>query len=110
MSLIAIEKVSIGFRGPLLLDDVSAVIEPKQKIGLLGRNGAGKTTLMRLLSGELQPDQAQSLSAQIERLHDLFRMFHNTLADQFEMSSCNHKSLIQLLTLGAKEIGRLNMP
>lgn len=57
MSLIAIEKVSIGFRGPLLLDDVSAVIEPKQKIGLLGRNGAGKTTLMRLLSGELQPDQ-----------------------------------------------------
>ncbi|MGC6443150.1 MAG: ATP-binding cassette domain-containing protein [Rubripirellula sp.] len=56
MSLISIENVSIGFRGPLLLDDVSAVIESKQRIGLLGRNGAGKTTLMRLLCGELQPD------------------------------------------------------
>ena len=56
MSLISVENVSIGFRGPSLLDDVSAVIEPKQRIGLLGRNGAGKTTLMRLLCGEIQPD------------------------------------------------------
>ncbi|MDC0295279.1 ATP-binding cassette domain-containing protein [bacterium] len=57
MPLISIEQISIGFRGPSLLDDVSAVIESNQKIGLLGRNGAGKTTLMRMLTGEIQPDQ-----------------------------------------------------
>lgn len=56
MSLLKIENLSIGFRGPSLLDNVSAVIEAKQRIGLLGRNGAGKTTLMRLLSGEIDPD------------------------------------------------------
>ncbi len=56
MPLIAIEDLSIGFRGPLLLDGVSAQIEAGQRIGLLGRNGAGKTTLLRILDGKVQPD------------------------------------------------------
>ena len=53
MPLLSIDDLSIGFRGPLLLDGVSATIEAGQRIGLLGRNGAGKTTLMRLLDGRL---------------------------------------------------------
>ncbi len=56
MPLISIENLSIGFRGPLLLDGVSAQIEAGQRIGLLGRNGAGKTTLLRMLDGKVQPD------------------------------------------------------
>ena len=47
MPLITVDNVTIRFRGPALLDDVSCVIEPGQKIGLLGRNGAGKTTLLK---------------------------------------------------------------
>lgn len=56
MSLISLDEVSIGFRGPPLLNSVSAKIERGQKIGLLGRNGAGKTTLLRMLSGKIVPD------------------------------------------------------
>lgn len=56
MSLLSIEEVSIGFAGPQLLDEVSAKIEPGQRIGLLGRNGAGKSTLLRMLDGQIQPD------------------------------------------------------
>ena len=56
MPLISIEDLSIGFRGPALLDGVSANIDAGQKIGLLGRNGAGKTTLLRILSGQIEPD------------------------------------------------------
>lgn len=56
MPLVSIDDLSIGFRGPSLLDGVSATIEAGQRIGLLGRNGAGKTTLMRLLDGKMQPD------------------------------------------------------
>ncbi len=56
MPLITLDELTIGFRGPALLDEVSAKIEPGQRIGLLGRNGAGKTTLMKLLAGDIQPD------------------------------------------------------
>ena len=59
MSLITIQDLRIGFRGPLLLDGVSCQIEPGQRIGLLGRNGAGKTTFLRILSGQVEPDGGQ---------------------------------------------------
>jgi len=56
MPLVTIRNLSLRFRGPPLLDDVTCHVEPGQRIGLLGRNGAGKTSLMRLLAGTIQPD------------------------------------------------------
>ena len=59
MGLIALNNVSIGFGGPLLLDGVSLRIEPGERIGLVGRNGSGKTTLMKILCDELNPLDAR---------------------------------------------------
>ena len=59
MSLVVLQEVSIGYRGPALLDAVNCRIDPGQRIGLLGRNGAGKTTLMRLIIGQETPDDGQ---------------------------------------------------
>ena len=59
MSQIALENISIGFRGPLLLDQVSARVERGDKIGLLGRNGSGKTTLLRMLLGLERPESGR---------------------------------------------------
>ena len=56
MALVIIQNLTIGFRGPTLLDGVDCQIEAGQRIGLLGRNGAGKTTLLRILSGDIEPD------------------------------------------------------
>ena len=56
MPLVSIRSLSLRFRGPPLLDDVTCHIEAGQRIGLLGRNGAGKTSLMRLLAGAIKPD------------------------------------------------------
>ncbi|MFN3191296.1 MAG: ATP-binding cassette domain-containing protein [Aureliella sp.] len=56
MALVTIDAVTIRFHGPPLLDEVSCLIEPKQRIGLLGRNGAGKSTLLKMLAGQVEPD------------------------------------------------------
>ncbi len=59
MALVTIRDLSIGFRGPLLLDEVSCQIHGGQRIGLLGRNGAGKSTLLRILCGQVEPDHGE---------------------------------------------------
>jgi ATP-binding cassette subfamily F protein uup len=63
MALVTIRELSIGFRGPLLLDGVTCQIQRGQRIGLLGRNGAGKTTLMRILCGKVEPDSGEVVLA-----------------------------------------------
>ena len=59
MALVTINELSIGFSGPLLLDQVSCQIQRGQRIGLLGRNGAGKSTLLRILCGQIEPDSGR---------------------------------------------------
>ena len=63
MSIVSLNDVQIGFRGPPLLDGVSCRIQAGQRIGLLGRNGAGKTTLMRMLCGDIEPDHGEIVLA-----------------------------------------------
>lgn len=59
MALVELRQLSIGFRGPTLLDGVSCLIERGERIGLLGRNGSGKTTLMKMLAGQVKPDHGE---------------------------------------------------
>jgi ATP-binding cassette subfamily F protein uup len=63
MPLVTVKELSVGFRGPALLEGVSCQIEPGQRIGLLGRNGSGKTTFMRILAGQMPPDAGQVVLA-----------------------------------------------
>ena len=56
MALISIQEVSLGFGGPLLLEEINLQIERGEWVGLLGRNGTGKTTLLKLVNGDINPD------------------------------------------------------
>ena len=38
-----------------ILDDITFLINRKERIALVGKNGAGKTTLLRIIAGEYQP-------------------------------------------------------
>ncbi len=55
--MIAAQKIGLGFGGDPLFSDVSFVINPGDRIGLVGSNGAGKTTLMRILMGITEADE-----------------------------------------------------
>jgi ATP-binding cassette subfamily F protein 3 len=50
--MIRIQNLSKSYGAQLLFDEATFNINPREKIGLVGRNGHGKTTLMRLLTGE----------------------------------------------------------
>lgn len=56
MVWLRVTDLSFSYGGANLLDQINLQIEPGQRIGLMGRNGAGKSTLMKLIDGELQPD------------------------------------------------------
>jgi len=56
MALLSVKDVCVGFGGFLLLDHIELHIERHERVCLLGRNGSGKTTLMKLINGEINPD------------------------------------------------------
>lgn len=57
--MISLDNISINFGGQQVLRDISLVINPRDRIGLVGRNGAGKTTLLRIIAGLVEPGEGK---------------------------------------------------
>jgi ATP-binding cassette subfamily F protein 3 len=55
--MFTINSVTVRLGGRTIIDGASATIPPGGRIGLIGRNGAGKSTLMKVLVGQLDPDE-----------------------------------------------------
>lgn len=53
--MISVNNLTIEFGSRPLFTDVSFVINPKDRVALVGKNGAGKSTLLKILAGEQQP-------------------------------------------------------
>ncbi|PIB32273.1 glycosyl transferase family 2 [Gaetbulibacter sp. 5U11] len=53
--MISIDNLAVEFSGTALFSDVSFVINPTDKIALMGKNGAGKSTMMKIVAGEQKP-------------------------------------------------------
>lgn len=53
--MISIEGLSIAFGGNTLFDNITYVINKKDRIALVGKNGAGKSTMLKIIAGLQAP-------------------------------------------------------
>ncbi|MBA3667486.1 MAG: ABC-F family ATP-binding cassette domain-containing protein [Sphingomonas sp.] len=57
--MLTIAGITVRLGGRTILDKATAAITPRSRVGLIGRNGAGKSTLMKVMIGQLDPDDGE---------------------------------------------------
>ena len=57
--IVSLNKIGHDFGICYLFENITATIDKKDKIVLIGRNGSGKSTLLKIMTGELQPYDGQ---------------------------------------------------
>lgn len=70
--VIELRNVSLWFGEKQVLDEVSLVVDPQERLVIIGQSGAGKTTILRLILGILTPTKGSVFFKQheISRLSD----------------------------------------
>ena len=59
MPLLSLTDLSFTYSQPPLLANITLHVEQGERIGLVGRNGTGKSTLLKLIDGEIKPDDGE---------------------------------------------------
>ena len=54
--LLQMNEISLTFGGDPVFDNLSLVVQPGDRVALVGRNGSGKSTLMKVMAGLVEPD------------------------------------------------------
>ena len=97
--MLSLEHISMEFSSKPVLDDVTFLINRKERIALVGKNGAGKTTLLRLIAGEYQPT-----SGRISRESDMsigylpqVMLFHDDHTLREEMMMVAHEDVARFV-------------
>ncbi len=110
MRLIQLCEVDLQFNGPKLLDGVGLTIDRGERICLIGRNGEGKTTLLRLVDGQIEPDNGQIVRGQgvttamvdqqapLDLAGSIFDLVAGGLAEQGKLLTDYHHVVRQLAT------------
>ncbi len=53
--MVSVNRLTVDFGGFILFNDISFLINTKDRIGLVGKNGAGKSTLLKIIAGLMPP-------------------------------------------------------
>lgn len=133
--MISINNISVSFSGKDLFNDISFIVNPKDRIGLIGKNGVGKSTLLKVIMG-IQPsdkggiaissgesigylpqeividsgksvfDEAMTAFAHVIELEEEIEEINIALAERTDYESDSYNDLIQSL---AEKHERLNV-
>ncbi len=104
--MISVEHLTVEFGGNPLFDDIGFLVNPKDRIALVGKNGAGKTTLLRIFAGKQQPTRGSVLMPKDISIGYLPQhMIHNDGTTVFEEAE---KAFEHITRLQA-EIERMNV-
>ncbi len=57
--MISVSQLTVEFGGTPLFREITLLVSPKDRIGLVGKNGAGKSTLLKIMAGLQQPTSGQ---------------------------------------------------
>ena len=57
--MISIDSVGVQFNGQTLFENISFVVNEKDRIALMGKNGAGKSTLLKIIAGAQAPNMGK---------------------------------------------------
>lgn len=57
----SLNNLSVQFGGEPLFDNISFIINERDRIGLVGKNGAGKSTLLKIICGRQRPDSGNAI-------------------------------------------------
>ena len=55
--MISVENLSLYFGAQSIFNNISFMVNIRDKIGLVGKNGSGKSTLLKLLTNNLTPNE-----------------------------------------------------
>jgi ATP-binding cassette subfamily F protein 3 len=95
--VIHLDNLSRRFGAQILFEDLSWIIKPRARIGLVGPNGAGKTTLLRMLCGRDSPDRGE--------IHKPASLHVGYLPQEVE--TVEGESVLAVALAGLSEVSRL---
>ena len=125
--MVSIEHLSVEFSARPLFTDVSFVINPKDRIALVGKNGAGKSTLLKIIAGMQQPthgnvslqrdvtvgylpqvmvlsdehtvmEEAETAFAHIREMQERIERLNRELAERTDYESADYMELVERFT------------
>lgn len=97
MPLITLSNIDFSVGGPLLIERATLAIDAGERICVVGRNGEGKSTLLKLIAGELVPDDGRITRSEGVRVARMAQEVPRELTG----------TVFDVVAQGGGEIGRL---
>jgi len=101
----SVSNISVVFNGNYLFDNINFLINPTDRIGLVGDNGSGKTTLLKVIAGQQEVNSGEVIIPRDKKIgylpQEIKTIYHLSVIEE------THKAFDELNTLNA-EIESLN--